>query len=358
MLGYLRVLMAARCSPRDGFPESITAGKGSLPRKLLIRLFAVLASMCWSPPGIAQSTEQGYPLKPVTLYVGFPAGSTNDSTARTMAHRLTEAFGQQFVIINRDGMAGVIAAGVVAKAKPDGYTLGWGTAGALAASPAYNRNVPYDPLKDFAPISVYFYIPYVIVIHPSVPAQNLKVLIALARAQPGKLSYGSSGVGGLLHLAIELMLNMTGTKMVHVPYRGTPPMMLDLISGRIDLVTTSIALAAPHIQSGKLRAIAVTSSQRSTQLPGVPTMSEAGVPGYELTGWYGILAPAGTPKDIISTLNRNFVKALEHPSVKASIAQEGGLPGGITPEQFSAFIRSEFEKYTKLVKDARLTPDS
>lgn len=321
-------------------------------------LGVLIAFVSAPPAGHAQGIPSGYPSKPVTLYVGFPAGSTNDSTARTMAHQLAETLGQQFIVINRDGMAGVMAAAAVAKMKPDGYSLLWGSSSPLASSPAYNRNVPYDPLKDFAPISVYFYIPYVIVIHPSVPAPNLKALIALAKAQPGKLSFGSSGVGGALHLATELMLNMSGTKMVHIPYRGTPPMMLDLISGQIDLVTTSTSLAAPHIQSGRLRAIGVTSSRRSVQLPNVPTMSEAGLPGYELVGWYSMLAPAGTPRDIVMTLNRHFVKALEHPSVKASIAAEGALPGGNTPEEFSAFIRSELEKYTKLVKDARLTPDS
>ena len=331
--------------------------KVALAVKLFTGLLAAAASLTSSQSALAQGV-QVYPLKPVTLYVGFPAGSTNDSTARTMAQRLAETLGQPFVVINRDGMAGVIAAGGVAKAKPDGYTLWWGTSGPLAASPAYNRNLPYDPLKDFAPISIYFYIPYVIVLHPSVPVRDLKALLALARAAPAKLSFGSSGTGSTLHLAVELMLSMSRTKMVHVPYRGTPPMMLDLISGRIDLVATSTSLAAPHIQSGRLRAVAVTSSRRSAQLPEVPTMSEAGLPGYELTGWYGMLAPAGTSRDIISTLNKSFVRALEHPAVKANIAQEDAQPGGNTPEQFSAFIRSEFEKYTKLVTDARLKPDS
>ena len=301
---------------------------------------------------------QNYPQRPVTLYVGFPAGSSNDSTARTMAHELAESLGQQFVVVNRDGMAGAIAASAVAKMKPDGYSLFWASSSPLASSPAYNRNLSYDPLKDFAPISIYHYIPYVTVIHPSVPAHNLKELIALAKAKPNKLSFGSSGVGGALHLATELMLNMAKVKMVHVPYRGTPQMTLDLISGQLDLVTTSTTQAATHIQSGRLRAIAVTSSQRSTQLPEVPTMSEAGLPGYELVGWYSMVAPAGTPRDIIMTLYRNFAKALEQPAVKANIALEGALPGGITPEQFAAFIRSEFEKYTKLVREARLTPDN
>jgi tripartite-type tricarboxylate transporter receptor subunit TctC len=305
----------------------------------------------------AQNTPV-YPAKPVTVYVGFPAGSTNDSTARTMAHQLSEQFGQQFVVINRDGAAGAVAAGAFVRMKPDGYSLMWASASPLVMGPAYNRNTPYDPLKDFAPVSVYFYIPYVTVIHPSVPAKNLRELIALAKAQPGKLSFGSSGVGGALHLATELMLNMSGTKMLHVPYRGTPPMTLDLISGQIDLVTTSTSMAAAHIQSGRLRAIGVTSSKRSVQLPDVPTIAEAGLRGYELVGWYSMVAPGGTPRDIVMTLNRQFIKALEYPAVKANIAAEGALPGGNSPEEFAAFIRTEFDKYIKLVKAARLTPES
>jgi tripartite-type tricarboxylate transporter receptor subunit TctC len=203
----------------------------------------------------------------------------------------------------------------------------WASASPLVMSPAYNRNTPYDPLKDFAPVSIYFYLPYVI-------------------------------AGGALHLATELMLNMSGTKMLHVPYRGTPAMTLDVISGQIDLMTNSTSMTAPHIASGRVRAIGVTSSKRSVQLPDVPTLAEAGLPGYEFVGWYSMVAPAGTPREIVATLNRNFIKALEAPAVKANIAAEGALPGGNTPEEFAAYLRGELDKYTKLVKSARLTPDS
>ena len=300
---------------------------------------------------------QNYPAKPVTLYVGFPAGSTNDNTARTMAHQLSEQMGQQFVVINRDGAAGMIAAGMVAKMKPDGYSLMWASASPVVMSPAYNKNTPYDPLKDFSPISVYFYLPYVITIHPSVPARNLRELLALAKAQPGKLSFGSSGVGGALHLATELMLNMSGTKMLHVPYRGTPAMTLDILSGQIDLMTNSTSMSAAHIASGRLRAIGVTSVKRSTQLPEVQTLAEAGLPGYDFVGWYSLLGPGGMPRDVVTALHRNFVKALEQPVVKANIAAEGALPGGNSPEEFGAYIKTELDKYTKLVKAARLTPE-
>jgi tripartite-type tricarboxylate transporter receptor subunit TctC len=305
----------------------------------------------------AQGYPQSYPSRAVTLYVGFSAGSSNDTTARTMAQQLTESLGQPFVVMNRDGNSGVIAATAVARAKADGYTLMWGSTSAIALAPAMNRNMPYDNLKDFAPVSVYFYIPYVLVAHASVPAADLKALIALARSQPGKMSFGSTGVGTLLHLSTELILTMSGTKMVHVPYRGTPSMMLDVMSGQTDLATTSTSQAAPHIKSRRVRAIGVTSRQRSTQLPEVPTLSEGGLPGYEIVGWYSMLAPAGTPRDVVTTLNRHFVQALTHPAVKANIALEGALPGGNTPEQFAAFIRSEFEKYSRLIKDTGIKPE-
>jgi tripartite-type tricarboxylate transporter receptor subunit TctC len=315
-------------------------------------LFCALAAAIAAGAAVAQT----YPSRPVTIYVGFPAGSANDSTARTLAQQLTEQFGQQFVVVNRDGAAGVIAATAVARMKPDGYSLLWAGSGMLASTPVYNRSTPYDPLKDFAPVSVYCYIPYVTVVHPSVPANNLRELIALARRQPEKLSFGSSGVGGVLHLATELMLNLSGTRMLHVPYRGTPAMTLDLIAGQIDLITTSTSMAAPHIHAGRMRAIGVTSAQRSHQLPAVPTIAEAGLPGYELAGWYSIVATGGTPPEVVATLYRNISKAMEHPAVKANIAAEGALPGGNTPQEFAAFIRSEIDKYTKLLRDARLTP--
>ena len=330
---------------------SMRARRNRLPAAVI-----VLAALCAPPAAFSQSG--GYPQRPVTLYVGFTAGSATDAAARTMAALLAESLGQQFVIVNRDGAAGVTAANAVAKAKPDGYTLIWATSSALAVAPAYGRNIPYNPVADFAPVSTYLYNPFLIATHPSVPAKNLKELIALAKARPGKLSYGSSGVGGGLHMSMELLLHMSGTRMLHVPYRGTPGMMVDLVAGQIDLVSTSTSSAEALMQGGRLRAIAVTSAQRSSRLPEVPTVSEAALPGYDMTGWYALLAPAGTPNEIVALLYLAFVKAMEHPGVKANIAQEGALAGGITPEQFSAFIRSELVKFTKLVKDARIAPES
>lgn len=327
----------------------------SLRTRANIHATGALALLCASGAAIGQG---GYPQRPVTLYVGFSAGSATDAAARTMATLLGEALGQQFVIVNRDGAAGVTAANAVAKAKPDGYSLIWATSSALVVAPAYGRNIPYNTATDFAPVSTYLYNPFLLATHPSVPAKNLKELIALAKTRPGKLSYGSSGVGGGLHMSMELLLHMSGTRMLHVPYRGTPSMMVDLVAGQIDLVSTSTSSAEALVQSGRLRAIAVTSAQRSSRLPDVPTVSEAALPGYDMTGWYALLAPAGTPGEIIAQLHRAFVRSMEHPSVKANIAQEGALAGGITPEQFSAFIRSELVKFTKLVKDAGIAPES
>jgi tripartite-type tricarboxylate transporter receptor subunit TctC len=318
----------------------------------LLIVLCVGSAFGWPEWTLAQTVQETYPTKPIMLSVGFSAGSTNDTTAREMARQLTESLGQQVVVVNREGAAGAISIGMVAKAKPDGYTLVWATAGGLTVVPAHDSKISYDPMRDFAPISVFFHLPFVLVLQPGVPARDLKEFIAFARANPGKLNFGSTGVGGLFHLAVELIRSTAGIDMVHVPYRGTPSLMIDLLGGQIDLAIMPTSLVAAHIQSGKLRAIGVTGIQRSVQLPDVPTISEAGLHGYDMTAWYGMLAPAGTPKYIISILHKAFIKGLEHPNVKAIIAQEGGYAGGNTPEQFSTLIREELAKYTKLIKNA------
>jgi tripartite-type tricarboxylate transporter receptor subunit TctC len=295
-----------------------------------------------------------YPAKPVTLLVGFSAGSTTDAGARVWAQQVSDSTGQQVVVVNRDGAAGYIAAGMVAKSKPDGYTLMWGTASQLAASPGYDKKIPYDAIGDFAPVSIYVYLPYVMAMHPALPAKNLTELVTLARAHPGKITFGSTGVGGILHLAVELMQTKAGISMVHVPYRGTPTLMLDLLSGQVDLCATSISLVLGHVQKNKLRAIAVTTTRRSGLIPDVPTMSEAGLGGYDIAGWYAPLAPAATPRNIIDLLYKETVKAIEQPRTKSFMAQEGAYAGGNTPEQFAAYMKEEIAKYTKLVKDAGL----
>ena len=321
----------------------------SISRSAALLLCGIVAWCCHSA-----ALAQNYPAKPITVIVGFSAGSTTDASARVWAQLVGDSIGQQIVVLNRDGAAGYIAATAVAKSKPDGYTLMWGTASQLAASPGYDRKIPYDALNDFAPISLYVYLPYLMAIHPALPAKNLKELVALARSHPGKITFASTGVGGILHLAVEQMLTKANVKMVHVPYRGTPTLMLDLLSGQVDLSVTSISLLLGHVRNNKLRAIAVTTTQRSPLIPDVPTMSEAGLGGYDVAGWYAPLAPAGTPRGVIDLLHKETVKALEHPRSKTFMAQEGAYAGGNTPEQFAAYMREDVAKYTKLVKDAGL----
>lgn len=313
-----------------------------------------LVVMTFSQTGFAQSGAPAFPLKPVTLLVGFSAGSTTDASARVWAQLVSDSIGQQIMVVNRDGAAGYIAASAVAKAKPDGYTLMWGTASQLAASPGYDKKIPYDALADFAPISLYTYLPYIMAMHPAMPAKNLKELVTLARAYPDKVTFGSTGVGGILHLAVELVRTKAGISMVHVPYRGTPTMMLDLLSGQVALSVTSISLVLGHVQNNKLRAVAVTTTRRSGLVPDVPTMSEAGLGGYDIAGWYAPLAPAGTPRSVIDLFHKETLKALEQPRSKTFMAQEGAYAGGNTPEQFAAYMRDEVAKYTQLVKDANL----
>ena len=320
--------------------------------RLIAMLTLIVIGAAWlcSQRAFAQT----YPAKPITVSVGFSAGSTTDASARVWAQLVSESIGQQVVVVNRDGAAGYISAGLVAKSKPDGYTLMWGTASQLAASPGYDRKIPYDAIADFAPISIYIYLPYLMAIHPALPAKNLKELVTLARAHPNKITFASTGVGGILHLAVEQMLTKANIKMVHVPYRGTPTLMLDLLSGQVDLSVTSISLMLGHVQKNKLRAIAVTTTRRSALIPDVPTMSEAGLGGYDIAGWYAPLAPAGTPKNIIDLLHKETVKALEQQRSKALMTQEGAYAGGNTPEQFGVYMKEEIAKYTKLVKDAGL----
>jgi len=315
-------------------------------------LLAFAGCALWLPSICAQAAD--YPSRPVTIVVGFSAGSTNDASARVIAKRLSEAMGQQFLVVNREGAAGAVSGSMVAKSKPDGYTLLWGSSASLVTGPAFHGNAAYDPINDFSPIGVFFYLPYVIVIHPGLPAQNLKSLLDLARREPNKLAYGSTGVGGTLHLAIELMQHMGKVKMVHVPYKGTPSLIVDLLAGQIQLGVMSVNLVAPHVKAGKMRAIGVTSTQRTNLMPDVPTLDEAGLKGYDVRGWYGLVAPAKTPGAVIATVHKAFVQGIGHPEAQAVIAREGARPGGESPEQFSQFLRSERDIYRKLISAANL----
>lgn len=295
------------------------------------------------------ATAAEYPTKPIRLIVGFAPGGGTDTTARAMSQKLTDALGQQVVVDNRPGAAGNIAAELVSKATPDGYTLLMGTIAALAINPSlYTTKLPFDSIKDFAPITQAVDSTNILSLHPSVPAGSVKELIALAKTKP--LNFGSSGVGGTGHLAGELFNTMAGVKMTHIPYKGGGPAMIDLVGGQVQLVFATAASAVPQIKGGKIKGIAVTTAKRSALMPNLPTISEAGLPGFDANNWYGVLAPAKTPRPIIMRLNSEIAKVLAMPDVKNFLFNQGLDPAAGTPEQFAAYIKSEMTKWAKVVK--------
>jgi len=296
----------------------------------------------------ATAHAQNYPARTVRMVVGFPAGGSVDLVARLLAPKLAETLGQSFIVDNRPGATGFIGASLVAKSAPDGYTLLMGATG-LTASVSVLAKLPFELMNDFAPVALVAHQPIVLVLHPSLPVKTVAEFIALAKARPGKLNYGSTGTGSASHMATEMFIMMTGANMGHVPYKGSAPALTDLVGGQIELMFELVPTAIPFIQSGKLRALAVTSSQPSGMLPGVPTMQEAGIKGYHFIGWLGVLAPAGTPKDIVAKLNAEIQKAIDGDLRKRLIELGLEVAGG-TPEQFTAFMHADIAKYAKLVK--------
>ncbi len=296
---------------------------------------------------------QVYPSKPIRLIVPFAPGGGTDITARAVAQKLTETWGQTVVTDNRPGANGTIGVDVAAKSAPDGYTLTM-----ISSSHAVNvglyTKLPYDLIKDLAPIIQLTRQPYALVIHPSVPAKSVKELVALARAKSGALNYGSSGTGGLSHLGGALLGSLTGTELTHVPYKGGAPAMTDVIAGQIQMLFGTLLLTGPHVKSGRLRALAVTTAQRWPGAPELPTMQEAGVPGFEITQWYGLLAPVKTPQPIVDKLNKEIARILHQPDVKDKLATDGAEAVGNSAEQFGTHVRSEVAKYGKLVKQMGL----
>jgi tripartite-type tricarboxylate transporter receptor subunit TctC len=292
-----------------------------------------------------------YPTKPIRMVVGFAPGGGTDTTARAISAKLSDLLGHQVIIDNRAGAAGNIATEIVAKAPPDGYTILMGTIAALAINPSlYTTKLPFDPISDFAPIIQAVDSTNILSLHPSVAANSVKELIALAKAK--SLNYGSSGVGGTGHLAGELFSTMAGVKMTHVPYKGGGPAMVDLIGGQVQLVFATAASAVPQIKGGKIRGIAVTTIKRSALMPNLPTIAEAGLPGFDANNWYGLLAPAKTPRPIINRLNAEVTKVLAMPDVKEFLFNQGLDPAPGTPEKFGAYIKAETAKWAKVVKDS------
>ncbi|HSF46855.1 MAG TPA: tripartite tricarboxylate transporter substrate binding protein [Burkholderiales bacterium] len=299
---------------------------------------------------------QDYPNKPIRIVVPYPPGGFNDTLARTVGNKLNAAWGQPVVVENKPGGGTLIGTDLVAKSPPDGYTL-LITPFAFAVNPSIFKKLPYDPIKDFAPITLAAETPNLLVVNPSVPVSSLKELLASAKAKPGKLSYASTGTGSSNHLSMEKFKQMAGVDIVHIPYKGSAPALTDLIGGQVDLMFDNIPNVLPHVKGGKLKAIAVTSQKRSPHVPDLPTVSESGVPGYEVSVWFGIAAPAGTPEPIIKKLNAEIVKILSMPDVKEKFAAQGVDVVGSTPEQFAAHLKSQMAAWAKVVKEAGVTPE-
>src|SRR5688572_3649571 len=321
-----------------------------------MKVFLILAAASALAPlaaaqGPATGSGSAYPAKPVRIVVGFAPGGGADILARMLGQRLSDSLGQSIVIDNRPGAAGNIGVEHVVKSPPDGYTLLMGAPG-LVTSPSLYAKLPFDPLKDLAPVSLVGTVPNLLVVHPSVPANSLKQLIALARAKPGQLNYASPGKGTSLHLAAELFKALAAIDIVHIAYKGGAPAVADLMGGHVDLMFDVLPSSMPHVNARKLKALGITSAQRSSLLPDVPTMAEGGLTGYQAITWNGILAPAATPKDIVGKLNTAIAQAVQTPDMKQRLAGIGTEPAANTPEQFAAFLREETAKWADVIRSA------
>ena len=300
-------------------------------------------------------SAEPYPVRPIRMIVGFAPGGGTDLTARPVAQKLSELLGQQVIVENRPGAAGNVATEQVAKSAPDGYTLLMGTIAALAINPSLYGNLRFDPETDLAPVIQVVDATNVLALHPSVPASSVQELIALAREK--SLLAGSSGIGATGHLAIELFNLMAGVKLVHVPYKGGGPAMSDLVGGQVNLIFATTASSIPHLKSGRIKGIAVTTAKRSALLPDLPTISEAGLAGFDANNWYGLVVPAKTPRAIIDQLNAEVTRVLNMPDVKTTLFNQGLDPAPGTPEQFGAYIRSERAKWAKVIKESGAKPE-
>ncbi len=320
------------------------------------RMAACAAVLAAATAG-AQAPAPTYPTKPIRLVVPFPPGGVTDRLARTMSQKLHEAWAQPVVVDNRPGAGGTIAAEAVAKAAPDGYTLMLGHIGTHAVNASLYPALPYDPVKDFAPISLLVSVPNLVLAHPSVPAGSMRELIALARARPGKMNYASPGSGSSTHMTGELLKFLAGIDVVHVPYKGPGPAQAAVLAGEVDLLFDPIASTYPHVKAGRLKGLAVTSAERSPVAPEIPTVAEAGVPGFEIVVWVGAFAPAGTPPAIVRRLNAELVRSLDAPDLRGPLVQQGVTPVGSTPEQLVAHVQREVAKWARVVKETGAKPE-
>jgi len=300
---------------------------------------------------------QGYPNKPIRLIVPFPPGGGNDVIGRIIAQKLTERFGQQVVVDNRAGANGIVGLQALMQAPPDGYTIGVAAAGPMAVNPSLYDKLPYDSLKDFAYVTNMVIFPLILITHPSVPVKTTQELVNLAKAKPKQIFFATPGSGNSAHLAGELLNSMANIQTVHVPYKGQGPAMADLVTGQVQMMFASIPSVLAQVKSGQVNAIAMGSAKRVPSLPDIPTLSESGVPGFEAYSWVGILAPAKTPKDIITKLNKEIVDILKQKDVADTLNQQGALPVGDTPEQFAAYVKAEINKWGAVVKSANIKAD-
>lgn len=311
--------------------------------------YHAVALLCAAP---LLAIGQSYPTKPIRFIVPFPAGGAGDLVIRALAQKMSENWGQAVVLDNRSGASGALGLQIAARAAPDGHTLALGTASTHSINPALHRDLPYDPIKDFTPIASLIVIPNVLVAHPSVPARSLQELIQLARAKPGQLSYASNGTGTSSHMAGELLKRAAGIQLLHVPYKGAGIAVNDVLGGHVQLLFGAVATSLPHVQAGKLRALAVTGAQRSSVAPNVPTVAESGFPSFEVVQWFGAFAPAGTPRAIVVKANGELNRAMSHPDVQEGFARQGFETRPATPEQFAAYVKSELDKWSRVVKEA------
>jgi len=323
-----------------------------MKRRILLQ--AVGAGSLFSPLAFAQDK---YPSKPIMFVCPYAAGGNADQRSRQIGRYLSTALGQPVIVDTKPGAGGNIGTEAIARAKPDGYTIGMGNFAPLAVNPTMFKQMKFDPAKDLAPICLIERGPLVLMVNPNSPYKSVKEVIAAAKAKPGKLSFASGGLGGSHHLSAELFKSIAGVDITHVPYKGGAPATVDLMGGQVDMMFEQMYSAAPSIRAGKLRALAITSKTRSPLFPELPTMIEAGVPGFEVQNWQGLVAPAGTPPALIKVLNETCNKALQDPAIREQMLSQGNEIGGGTPEQFAALIKSESARWGKLVKEANIKPE-
>ncbi len=326
------------------------------PKPLVVLAVSATALAAAGGPLVQGAAAQSFPSKTITIVIPATPGGAIDLTARVIGPKLTDAWGKPVVVENKAGATGIIGTEFIAKAAPDGHTLVL-VASSHAINPSMFKKLPYDTVKSFEPVVLTHVLPLMLVVHPSLPAKNVQELVAYGKANPGKLSFASSGPGGAPHMSGELFKSMTGIDMLHVPYKGSTAAHSDLLSGRVSLMFDTVTAINPHVKGGALRALAVTTAKRSAAAPDVPTMAEAGLKGYETSTWGGVLAPAGTPKDVVDKLNAEMNKALAAPDVRQRMLDAGIEPAGGTPQQFAGFIQSEMAKWGKVAKTAGIQPE-